>query len=124
MLAVRCKTQRNQMNKEQLLDHLTNKVYCRIAPSRIHGVGVVAIKTIPQGINPLDVFEEEIRYTHEELEHLEPGVHDLLTAYCYQDADSVYVPISGLNNIAILRCLNHSSDPNIEFDPVDGAITT
>jgi len=38
------------------MDKLTlkrlEKVYCRLAPSSVHGVGIFAIKDIPKGINP------------------------------------------------------------------------
>ena len=37
-------------NKNKL--NLKNNVYCRISRSKIHGVGVIAIKDIPKGINP------------------------------------------------------------------------
>ena len=41
------------MSKERKIIHnLRNNVYCRISRSKIHGVGVIAIKDIPKGINP------------------------------------------------------------------------
>lgn len=38
--------------KEKLVLNRLENVYCRLAPSKIHGVGVHAIKTIPKGTNP------------------------------------------------------------------------
>ena len=38
--------------KEKLILKRLEKVYCRLAPSPIHGIGVFAIKDIPKGTNP------------------------------------------------------------------------
>jgi len=42
---------------EKLLYHLENEVYCRIGVSHIRGagVGVIAIRDIPKGINPFKI---------------------------------------------------------------------
>ena len=38
--------------RKRLLGNLKN-TYCRLKPSNIEGVGVFAIRDIPQGVNPL-----------------------------------------------------------------------
>lgn len=38
--------------KEKLILNKLEKIYCKLAPSKIHGIGVFAIKTIPKGTNP------------------------------------------------------------------------
>ena len=40
------------MNKQKLINHLQNDIYCRIGVSKIDGVGWIAIRDIPKGINP------------------------------------------------------------------------
>lgn len=40
------------MSKKVLLKNLQNDIYCRIKPSKKHGVGVFAIKDIPKNTNP------------------------------------------------------------------------
>lgn len=47
------------MNKKDSIKHKLilkrlDQVYCRLAPSTIHGVGIFAIKTIPLGTNPFN----------------------------------------------------------------------
>jgi len=37
---------------KQLVRNLKNNVYCRIKPDSFGGVGVFAIKDIPEGVNP------------------------------------------------------------------------
>ena len=38
--------------KKDLIKNLKDDVYCRIKPSKKHGVGVFAIKDIPKNVNP------------------------------------------------------------------------
>ena len=38
--------------KETLILRRLERVYCKLAPSPIHGVGIFAIKDIPKGTNP------------------------------------------------------------------------
>lgn len=50
----------NNTKKQEIKNRLKHKmtlkrlesVYCRLKPSKIHGVGIFAIKDIPKGINP------------------------------------------------------------------------
>lgn len=38
--------------KEKLVLNRLDKVYCKLAPSKIHGIGVFSIKDIPKDTNP------------------------------------------------------------------------
>lgn len=38
--------------QERLALSRLNKVYCKLQPSPLHGVGIFAIRTIPKGVNP------------------------------------------------------------------------
>jgi hypothetical protein len=40
--------------KEKLILRRLDKVYCRLGPSSVHGVGIFAIKDIPLGTNPFN----------------------------------------------------------------------
>jgi len=40
--------------KEKLILKRLEQVYCRLAPSPIHGIGIFAIKDIPKGTNPFN----------------------------------------------------------------------
>lgn len=42
---------KNNLKTKLILGRL-NRVYCRLKPSPIHGVGIFAIKPIPKGTNP------------------------------------------------------------------------
>lgn len=97
--------------KRDLLDN----VFCRIQPSPIHGVGVFAIRPIPQGINPmrecrLGDFEE---ISVKELADLPEPLKKLVTDMC-PEHDGVYdVPPFNFNEIGVSYYLNHSKEPNM-----------
>ena len=40
------------------LQHIRDNIYCRLEVSDIHGVGVFAIKNIPEGIDPFSPYKE------------------------------------------------------------------
>lgn len=41
-----------------MLKHLQENVYCRLAPSSVHGIGVFAMRDIPQGVDPFRRFDD------------------------------------------------------------------
>lgn len=43
-----------------MLKHLRDNVYCRLAPSTVHSVGVFALRDIPQGTDPFQRFEPAV----------------------------------------------------------------
>ena len=47
------------MSKNKLLKHLQNDIYCRLDVSKIAGIGVFAIKTIPKGVNPFKILAKD-----------------------------------------------------------------
>ena len=55
----------------KLIDHLEKDIYCRLAPSKVAGIGVFAIREIPQNINPFTHLflgkEPVIKLTNDEI---------------------------------------------------------
>lgn len=102
-------------HKKQVLEKLKH-TYCRLMPSKIQGVGVFAIRDIPQGINPfMGVPEcESYVFTMEELAGLDPAVLQLIRDFFVADAKGRYdIPEFGLNGIDIAFFVNSSSNPNL-----------
>lgn len=104
---------------------LLEKVYCRLAPSPIHGVGVFAIRLIPKGIDPM---EETRKADFGEIAVkdivddplIEDSVKKLVVDMC-PERDGVYdIPPFSLNEIGISYYLNHSKTPNMECDEESG----
>jgi SET domain-containing protein len=113
--------------KSKLLDHLKNDIYCRIGLSKIHGVGVIAIKDIPKGVNPfknLSVEKEKvIELNDKDLKNIDNETKKVLKDFFGhgKNSHSYEVLYAGPNYINISYYLNHSSTPNLELvDNKDG----
>lgn len=107
------------MNKKDLLNHLQNDIYCRLKISNIHGVGVFAIKDIKKGtsifkncnkVNFLPIKSDDIT-------DLDPEVKTMILDFFAKENDTYYIPDSGLNSMDISFFLNHTNNPNVEFNP-------
>jgi SET domain-containing protein len=103
--------------KKQLLKHLRDGVYCHLGVSKVHGIGVFAIRPIPKGVEPLRslVKVDDVKFTHEEIKSLAPGVRREIKMFCYYDDKHVHIPRIGLNGANLSVYLNHSKKPNVKF---------
>ena len=104
-------------SKKKLLRHLTTQVYCRLAVSPLHGIGVFALRAIPKGIDPLPSWLDNtgVRFTHEELEDLPRGVKKQIKIFCYYDREGFVIPSIGMNSFDMSIYLNHSKSPNVKM---------
>jgi SET domain-containing protein len=109
------------MNK--LLKHLEDEVYCRISVSKIKGagVGVIAIRDIPKGINPFQIAGQDciafetVKIPFSEVKKLNPGVKKIIKDFISPGNDYYELPKMGLNNLEISFYMNHSKTPNMEI---------
>jgi SET domain-containing protein len=103
--------------KSKLFEHLRHGVYCHLAVSPLHGIGVFAIRPIPKGIEPLRSLLrfDDVKFSHDEIKTLAPGVRREIAMFCYYDDKHVHVPRIGLNGANMSVYLNHSKTPNVEF---------
>lgn len=104
------------MNKKQFLKSL-NDVYCRLAVTR-HGVGVVAIRPIPKGVDPFarcDPFGDVLELTEAELEASNAPweAKQMVRDFCVLQDGVYFVPDYGLDAIDKSYFLNHSAKPNM-----------
>ena len=115
--------------KVKLIDHLTNDIYCRLGVSKISGVGVIAIRDIPKGIDPfksLSTYKDPIIVLKEEdLTGINKNVRSIIDDF-FGNTDKnkkqkIYDMLaSGPNNINIAFYMNHSDDPNMSMVEVKG----
>lgn len=105
------------MKRKKLLQHLRDEVHCRIGVSRIHGVGVIAIRSISKGTRVLEspLPTRDARVPKAQLRDVPPGVRQLLEALCERDEREVWLPSTGLNAVSLYQYLNHSKEPNISL---------
>lgn len=98
---------------------LLENVYCRIGVSKIHGVGVIAVRDIPKGIDPMKetrTIEFETVPATEILDNPEipEGLKKLVVDMCPENEGVFDVPPCSLNEIGVSFYLNHSNEPNME----------
>lgn len=108
------------MNKKQFFASLAD-VYCRIARTN-KGVGVVAIRTIPKGVNPFkhcDPHGDLLKIPEAELNSYpcNESVKDIVRDFFALQDGVYFVPDYGIDAIDKSYYLNHSKSPNMEtFD--------
>jgi SET domain-containing protein len=105
------------IDKDTLLKHLREDVYCRVGASPIHGVGVFAIRAIPKGVDPLKslVPRDEIELTSADLKGIHKNVLKQMEMFCFFEGDQILAAAHGLNTVDMAIYVNHSKDPNMEL---------
>jgi SET domain-containing protein len=104
--------------KDRLHDHLKHEVYCKLGVSKIHGVGVFALRDIPKGTKPLKsmVTHKEKKFSRTEIKDVPGSVRKHLADFCLVEGGRVFVPQIGMNAVNISTYLNHSKTPNLFFN--------
>ena len=102
------------INKYKLLENLRN-TYCTIGQSNIHGIGVIAIRNIPKGVDPFPciVQDHTIGLTEEELSALPKEVSKKIKDTFVRLDKTYHVCNLGLNSIGVKFHINHCDNPNV-----------
>ncbi len=101
-------------NMSQKLPHY--KVYTRIAPSKIHGVGVRAIIDIKKGTYIFYGDDEELIWINKsKLKKLPKEIQKLYNDFCIKKNDMYGCP-QNFNLMTPAWYLNHSPKPNVASD--------
>ena len=108
--------------KKNLLKNLENDVYCRIMPSKKHGVGVFAIKDIPKGKNPFKITGvsclkgKVLNINESELKNIDTEILKMISDFYHKDEKGFYgIPYKGINANDISFYMNTSKKPNVSF---------
>jgi SET domain-containing protein len=98
-------------------NHLKNDIYCRLAPSNIHGIGVFAIKDIPINTDPFSMpfqkKEDFLLINKKYISELSQELQSLIKSFYSLKNNQFEFNILGPNNISISWYLNHSEKPNL-----------
>jgi SET domain-containing protein len=107
--------------KEKLYEHLLGEVYCKLGVSKLHGIGVFAMRDIPKGTQPLNsmVSKKEIKFSRIELKKVPSSVRKHLASFCLVEKGRVFAPEIGMNAVNVSIYLNHSKTPNLRFNKKD-----
>jgi hypothetical protein len=104
--------------KEKLILRRLDEVYCRLAPSKIHGVGVFAIKQIPLGINPFKgsyMAQEAIVVNKCKIKDEGKEILKMLHDYHPTSDDKLQIISNFPNSLIWSNFINYGSNPNIEL---------
>ena len=106
--------------KKALLDNLKHDTYCRVGVSKIHGVGVIAVRNIPKGVDPFRTTNRRsyrfVNLTAREVNSLPLHSRKLIKDFISpEDNGSYYVPHNGMNGLDVSFYMNHSNDNNISM---------
>jgi len=104
--------------KEKLILKRLEKVYCRIAPSQIHGVGVFAIRDIPNDINPFNnsfMAQEAIVVNKNKIKDLGPEILSLLHDQHPTSDPNEQIVSNFPNQLIWTNYINYTNNPNIEL---------
>ncbi|MHB1311026.1 MAG: SET domain-containing protein-lysine N-methyltransferase [Gemmatimonadaceae bacterium] len=89
-------------------------VYARIGPSRIHGVGVRAIRDIPAGALVFAGENERVAWmSRAVVRRMPPAIRALYEDFGMVSGDRIGVPPS-LNMLSVGWYVNHADRPNVE----------
>jgi len=104
------------MDKKAFLKSLRH-VYCRLAVTK-HGVGVVAVRDIPRGVDPFkkcDPYGSVMKITQEEFEGYDAPeeAKELVRDFCALQGGYYFVPTYGIDAIDKSYFLNHSKKANM-----------
>jgi hypothetical protein len=106
------------MQRTQLVKRVLGDCYCSLQPSKIHGIGVFAVRDIPNRKNPFRALKKYtsigyVRITEDELDALPQQLSALIRALFIPTDGAMHVPNYGLNIIHLNAYLNHSENPNL-----------
>lgn len=105
------------MTKAALLEELLKDTWVMIKPSPIEGIGVFALRDIPNGCRSMfsraTEHEQWITVPKTEVNDLPPHSKALIENYCLYDDEHYFIPDYGFKKMDLVNFLNHSDAPNI-----------
>ncbi|MBW2491008.1 MAG: SET domain-containing protein [Deltaproteobacteria bacterium] len=104
----------NQLKKD-ILERIKN-TYCRLQASSIQGVGVFAIRDIPENINPFFGVPDQkwCRFSMDEIGEIDETIMEMIDDFfVIEKDDTVNIPEYGLNGMDMSFFVNHSDNPNL-----------
>lgn len=97
---------------ETQINHLNSKIWCRIGQSKIHGVGIIAIRTIPKGTD-IDHSGDYYSIQTKNFKQIKKEIRNLILDRTLFDNKEDEISFHCPNHDAKLQAfMNHSKTPN------------
>lgn len=98
---------------QKLIKFPHSNVYTRLAPSKIHGVGIFAIKDIPKGKNVFGSDNSKMIWVDKKIVKKQTSeIQKLYDDFCVIKGDKYGCP-DNFNNLTVDWYLNNSKKPNV-----------
>ena len=101
------------------VEYLNSSVFCRIGPSAVHGVGVIAIRDIPSGTLLTDYSVHNIKeirqlcVSEKDFDKILPEIRRLILDRClFLSFQKKFFFYSPNHDACLTSFMNHSADPN------------
>tara|TARA_R100000742_G_C4189722_1_gene22202 strand:- start:81 stop:530 length:450 start_codon:yes stop_codon:yes gene_type:complete len=109
------------INKYKLLQNLS-ETYCTYGVSKVHGVGVFAMRDIPKNTNPFPSIKNEmcVKLTDKDIMDLPEEVICKIKDIFIKKEGVYNIYNLGLNSLGVRFHVNHSKEPNIILTPTTG----
>jgi SET domain-containing protein len=106
------------MPHTRLLDELRHQTFVAIRPSPVAGIGVFAVRPIPEGCRdlftpPAGGDDGFIAVPRAEIDGLPEHARHLVETYCLYDDVHYHLPAEGFKKMDLVHFLNHSELPNV-----------
>ena len=103
------------MEVDSQIEELNNSVFCRLASSKIHGVGVFAIKDIPKGtkLNCNIAKPTWYQVPYNRTQELNQDVRELILGRWPTIVNGSYF-LSPNDHAILILFMNHSDNPNYD----------
>ena len=104
-----------KMDRDGILENLRYGTYARIQRSQIHGIGVIAIRDMPKGVDPFpgSKASQFIELDERALTGIDMEVVCYFKDFLVLRNGKWLVPDFGLNGMDISWYMNHSENPNV-----------
>ena len=103
-----------------IVDYLKNEIWFRVKPSKIHGVGLFAIRDIPKGTNIFVEYDGDssrnvkVDLLFEIHQNIKTLIHDYFITQKINNNLCYYVTISDVWKWGQMYYMNHSNNPNVD----------
>lgn len=102
-------------SKKDILERIKN-TYCKLKASSIQGVGVFAVRDIPENINPFFGIPDQkwLRFSMDELGEIDKNIMEMIDDFfVIEKNNTINIPEYGLNGMDMSFFVNHSDSPNL-----------
>jgi len=102
-------------SRKDILERI-KKTYCKLKASSIQGVGVFAVRDIPENINPFFGIPDQkwLRFSMNELKEIDKSIMEMIDDFfVIEKDDTINIPEYGLNGMDMSFFVNHSDHPNL-----------